>query len=79
MIPPLAAVSHALRTPLAGMAALLDLLARTPLDAEQAGHVAALREAADGMGRLVEVARALARLDAAGPRPTRAEASDVAN
>ncbi len=46
------------------MQGLLGLLRATALDDEQAGHVAALEEAAGAMLRLVEDALTLARLDA---------------
>jgi signal transduction histidine kinase len=59
------------------MEALLDLLGGTALDAEQRGHVEALREAADGMRRLVEDALALARLDAGAAPAPRAERCEV--
>ena len=65
-LPPLAAVAHELRTPLHGVLGCAELLARTPLDAEQRAHLAALTEAARGALALADDALALARLDAAG-------------
>ena len=63
MLPPLLSVAHELRTPLHGMLGLVDLLRATPLDEEQRGHVAALREAAEALLCMAEDALALARLD----------------
>ncbi len=68
-VPPLAAVAHELRTPLHGVLGCADLLASTPLDAEQRAHLAALAEAARAALALAEDAIALARLGAAGTEP----------
>ncbi len=62
VVPPLAAVAHELRTPLGGILGCADLLATTPLDAEQRTHLAALREAAAALAAFADDALELARL-----------------
>jgi signal transduction histidine kinase len=67
-VPPLAAVAHELRTPLHGVLGCAELLAATPLDAEQRAHLAALIEAAGAALAFADDALALARLAADGAR-----------
>jgi signal transduction histidine kinase len=67
-VPPLAAVAHELRTPLHGVLGCAELLAATPLDAEQRAHLAALTEAAEAALAFADDALALARLAADGAR-----------
>ena len=61
-VPSLAAVAHELRTPLGGNLGCAELLAATPLDAEQRAHLDALCEAASALASFAEDALELARL-----------------
>ncbi|MCX5494865.1 response regulator [Kaistia dalseonensis] len=51
---PIATVSHEMRAPLHGMLGLADLLAETPLSAEQLTYVRALHDSGAALARLVE-------------------------
>ncbi len=51
---PIATVSHEMRAPLHGMLALVDLLAGTPLSAEQRAYLGALNQSASALARLVD-------------------------
>ena len=78
-VPPLAAVAHELRTPLGGILGCADLLAATPLDAEQRAHLDALREAAGALAAFADDALELARLgDPAAYAAMRRRPCDVA-
>ena len=80
-VPPLAAVAHELRTPLGGILGCAELLASTPLDAEQRAHLDALREAAEALAAFADDALALARVGTpaahARVRPTACDARDL--
>ncbi len=51
---PIATVSHEMRAPLHGMLALVDLLAGTPLSAEQKSYLGAINHSAGALARLVD-------------------------
>lgn len=77
-VPPLAAFAHELRTPLHGMLGCVALLRTTALDAEQAGHVAALEEAARALLALADDALDLTRLGEGRLAPALAPCDPVA-
>lgn len=58
-------LSHDLRTPLSGLAGMLELLSTTPLDAEQAGYLRHAREAADALRDSLDGRTRLFRADLA--------------
>ncbi len=70
-------VSHEFRTPITVALAATDELSRSALSAEQAGHVDAVKRAADRLNRLVETLLDFARAEAGALTPV-LESVDVA-
>ncbi|WP_379654921.1 ATP-binding protein [Pseudoxanthomonas sp. UC19_8] len=60
----LATLGHEVRTPMTGVLGMSELLAATPLDANQRGYVAAIQKAGTHLLRLVNDALDLARIEA---------------
>lgn len=69
----LATLAHEVRTPMTGLLGMSELLQASPLDAEQATRVAAIRHCGERLLRLVNEALDLARIEAGKlvlqPRP----------
>jgi len=60
----LATVSHEFRTPLNGILGLAELLAATPLNAEQGSYLAAIRASGDALSSLINEILDFSRLEA---------------
>lgn len=60
----LATLGHEVRTPMTGVLGMAELLQGTPLDAQQRGHVDAIRRAGEHLLRLVNDALDMARIEA---------------
>jgi signal transduction histidine kinase/CheY-like chemotaxis protein len=60
----LATVSHEFRTPLNGILGLAELLAATPLSAEQSSYLAAIRASGDALSSLINEILDFSRLEA---------------
>lgn len=60
----LATLGHEVRTPMTGVLGMAELLQATPLDAQQRGHVDAIRRAGEHLLRLVNDALDMARIEA---------------
>ena len=60
----LATLGHEVRTPMTGVLGMSELLAKTPLDDRQRGHVETIRRAGEHLLRLVNDALDLARIEA---------------
>lgn len=71
----LAELSHEVRTPLAGVVGMADLLLETPLDAEQREYAEAIRACAEEMLAVLRQGIEIAELSAGGEEPEREELS----
>ena len=60
----LANVSHEIRTPLNGILGMAELLASTPLEAEQAAYVAAIRSSGSALASLIDEILDFAKIEA---------------